>query len=533
MASQEQEVPSFLLAQLGLAADGILDQRYRILRLLGQGGMGAVYYAEHVGLKRPVAVKVLHAESANREEAVRRFQREAQVAATLRHPNIVEVFDVGVAQSGEPYLVMEYLEGESLQALMVRHPRTDLATACAVMEPVLLALQAAHRREIVHRDLKPDNVFLAAQPDGRVAIKIIDFGISKIVNGEPDRWRTQTGAVLGTPNYMSPEQARGAAGVDHRADLYAVGAILYEMLTGGLPYTGDSFAELYARLLTEPPRPPRSVYPQLATEIEPLLKKAVGKDPAERFQSAGEMLAALVAFPAFARRSERLSALASGQAMVTFAVGDLGAPAQVKSMEQASAAELAHSISAPSSGSGWTGGSAVVARDAETSSSSSSSSSSLSLSSSKRSWLLLAVGALIVALAVTVGVLLVNGPPARPAPASVVAVPSVSSPPSRPAAAQPVAAEPAPVQPAPAQPAVAQPEAVQPATADDRAAPPPAKTARHKAAAAAELAPAESTTSKSGSSGGLGNSLRALGTDIVSKARSQIKRIPDPRSKSE
>jgi serine/threonine-protein kinase len=213
---------------------------------------------------------------------------------------------------------------------------------------------------------------------------------------------------------MSPEQARGAAGVDHRADLYAVGAVLYEMLTGGLPYTGDSFAELYARLLTEPPRPPRSVYPQLASEIEPLLKKAVGRDPAERFQSAGEMLAALAAFPAFARRAERLSALASGHAILTFAVGDLGAPARAKPMEHSSAAEPAHTISAPSSGPARLGGEAAVVRDVETSS-----------PSSKRSWLLLAVGALIVALAVTVGVLLVNGPPARPAPASAVAVPSV------------------------------------------------------------------------------------------------------------
>jgi eukaryotic-like serine/threonine-protein kinase len=490
---RHNEALSGKLAQLGLGPDGLLDQRYRIVRLLGEGGMGTVYLGEHVGLKRPVAVKVLHAEFANREDAIRRFEREAQVSATLRHPNIVEVFDVGVAKSGEPYLVMEYLEGEGLRDLMVRHPRVDFAAACAVLEPVLLALQAAHRKEIVHRDLKPDNVFLASQPGEPMVVKVIDFGISKIAGGDPDRWRTQTGMVLGTPNYMSPEQARGAAGVDHRTDLYAAGTILFEMLTGGLPYTGENFAEFFARLLTEPPRSPQSVYPELDPALGPLLLKAISKEPAARFQSAGEMLEALAAFPAFARRGERASLFGSSQALRTYAVGDLGA-----------AMEAAESLTAKPT----QAGSRTDMEDVE---------AELAEVPAKRSWPLFAALGLVVVLAATVVVLLLTRSAPPPAPAPTVVVPP-------PAPVAPVAA---PVVPPPAaQPAPAPAEAERSAGSTKTG----AKPARRKIAPAApaEEPPAEA---KSGSSSGLGDNLRALGSDLVKKARSQVKRIPDPRSK--
>ena len=269
----EDNAPPAPTTRRSAPADVRLDERYRIVRLLGEGGMGAVYLAEHVGLGKQVAVKVLHAEFTNRDDAIARFRREAQVAAALRHKNIIEVFDVGVSARGEPYLVMEYLEGESLRGLMARSKRIDLGAACAIIEPVLLALQAAHRKGIVHRDLKPDNVFLAYEPGEPMLVKLIDFGISKFASADPDRWRTQTGMVLGTPNYMSPEQARGAANVDQRTDLYAVGTILYELLTGDLPYTGQSFTEFFARLLTEEPRSPRALYADLPAEVEPLLHK--------------------------------------------------------------------------------------------------------------------------------------------------------------------------------------------------------------------------------------------------------------------
>jgi eukaryotic-like serine/threonine-protein kinase len=302
----------------------LLDGRYRIERLLGEGGMGAVYLASHVGLGREVAIKFLHAELASREEVVGRFYREAQAAAAIRHKNIIEVFDVGVSPQGEPFLVMEYLEGESLAGLLKRAGPLNLGAACAVMEPALQALQAAHRKGIIHRDLKPDNIFLAYQQGDPPVVKIIDFGISKFTQGEFDKWRTKTGSVMGTPAYMSPEQARGSAGLDHRTDLYSMGTILFEMLTGVLPYAGNNFAEYLSAMLIDDPRAPQSVCAGFPSEAEPLVRKALAKNPDQRFQNAAEMLDALMALPSFDARQERLTLLASTIEVRGFAAGDLG-----------------------------------------------------------------------------------------------------------------------------------------------------------------------------------------------------------------
>ena len=304
--------------------DALLDGRYRIVRLLGEGGMGAVYLASHVGLGRDVAIKFLHAEFISREDIVGRFRREAQAAAAIRHKNIIEVFDVGVSPQGEPFLVMEYLEGESLAGLLKRVGPLSLAAACAVMEPALQALQAAHRKGIVHRDLKPDNIFLAYQEGEPPVVKIIDFGISKFTQGDPDKWRTRTGAVMGTPAYMSPEQARGSAGLDHRTDLYSMGTILFEMLTGALPYAGTNFAEYLSAMLVDEPRAPQSVYADFPVEAEPLVRKALAKNPDQRFQNAAEMLEALTMLPSYDAGKERLSLLASTLEVRGFAAGDLG-----------------------------------------------------------------------------------------------------------------------------------------------------------------------------------------------------------------
>ena len=311
----------------GEKLDLLLDQRYRIVRLLGEGGMGAVYLGEHVGLRRPVAVKLLHAQFANRDDVVKRFQREAQAAAAIRHPNIVEVFDVGVSTGGEPYLVMEYLEGEGLRELMTRNRRIDLPAASAVLEPVLSALAAAHRQGIIHRDLKPENIFLAFRANEPRVVKLIDFGISKLTAAGTDHFRTQTGFVLGTPMYMSPEQARGAAALDHRTDLYAAGTMLFEMLTGELPFASENFNEFFAKLLTEEARPARAVYPELPLDVEAFLRKALRKDPAQRFASADEMLEALHALSGHARDSEQLRLLGGEPTTRTFAAGELGAAA--------------------------------------------------------------------------------------------------------------------------------------------------------------------------------------------------------------
>jgi serine/threonine-protein kinase len=305
-------------------ADALLDGRYRIDRLLGEGGMGAVYLASHVGLGRQVAIKFLHADLISREDVVGRFYREAQAAAAIRHKNIIEVFDVGMSAKGEPFLVMEYLEGESLAGLLKRVGPLSLGAACAVMEPVLQALQAAHRKGIVHRDLKPDNIFLAYQQGEPPVVKIIDFGISKFTQGELDKWRTKTGSVMGTPAYMSPEQARASAGLDHRTDLYSMGTILFEMLTGALPFAGTNFAEYLSAMLVDEPRAPQSVYADFPVEAEPVLRRALAKNPDQRFQNATEMLDGLRTLPGYDAQQERLALLASTIEVRGFAAGDLG-----------------------------------------------------------------------------------------------------------------------------------------------------------------------------------------------------------------
>jgi len=305
-------------------SDLLLDKRYRIIRLLGEGGMGSVHLAEHVGLKKRVAVKFLHLELAGQDEVVKRFDQEARVAASIRHKNIIEVYDVGLSTGGDPFLVMEYLEGESLRSLMERTGPMDLGAACAVMEPALLALAAANRQGIIHRDLKPDNIFLVHQPDEPPVVKIIDFGLSKITTDSPDLSCTQTGSIMGTPAYMSPEQGRGASGIDHRTDLYSIGTILFEMLTGELPYTGKNFTEFFAKVLTEEPRSPQEVYAAFPVEAEPILRKALRKNPDERFQSATEMLEALKTLTGFEHREERLALVSSTMSKSSFAAGDLG-----------------------------------------------------------------------------------------------------------------------------------------------------------------------------------------------------------------
>lgn len=310
--------------QQGPGSDLLLDKRYRIVRLLGEGGMGSVYLAEHVRLRTQVAVKFLHVELTGQEEAIRRFEQEARVAASIRHQNIIQVFDVGFADTGDPFLVMEYLEGESLAGLIKRAAPLTIATSCGIIEPALSALAAAHRKNIIHRDLKPENVFLVQQPDGPPVVKLIDFGLSKITTGVPDQLRTQTGSVLGTPAYMSPEQARGSANLDQRTDLYSLGTILFEMLTGGLPYAGSNFNEFFANLLMEEPRAPKEVCPTFPEEAEPLVRKAICKNPDERFQSATEMLEALATLPGFDRRSEALMKVSAGLSKSSFAGGDLG-----------------------------------------------------------------------------------------------------------------------------------------------------------------------------------------------------------------
>lgn len=301
-----------------------IEGRYRIEKLLGRGGMGAVYLGRHTVIGKKVAVKFLHQQFTHNEEIVKRFYREAQAAAAIAHKNIIDVLDVGVSETREPYLVMEYLEGESLSHLLRRNGNIDLAAACGILEPTLLALAAAHSKGIIHRDLKPENIFLVKQDDDIPQIKIIDFGISKITQlGASGRF-TQTGTLLGTPAYMSPEQARGDSGVDHRSDLYSVGVMLYEMLSGKMPITGKNHNAHLMNVITQAPIPPRESNPSFPLVAEPLVLKALSKEPESRHQNAIEFLDELKRLDSWSERETRLGYYASGISEIVFAAGDLG-----------------------------------------------------------------------------------------------------------------------------------------------------------------------------------------------------------------
>jgi serine/threonine-protein kinase len=331
-----------------------LDGRYTLVKLLGEGGMGSVYLGQHTVIGKQLAVKFLHPQFISSEEVLKRFYREAQAAAAIGHKNIIEVIDVGVAPGGEPYLVMEYLEGEDLETTFRRTGRFDLPAACAVLEPVLHALGAAHRKGIVHRDLKPANIFITHMEDQEPTVKLIDFGISKFTGDVEQTKLTQTGSLLGTPAYMSPEQARGIGEVDHRTDLYAVGVILYQLLTAKLPYEGESYNDLLVRVLTEDYRPPSDAFPGFPEEAEPVIAKALAKDPDQRFADTAEMLAALDDLVAFNQRRESFTLLVSGMESHKFAGGDLGSRID-RPGEHPSATSVLADIARQGTPSAWAG----------------------------------------------------------------------------------------------------------------------------------------------------------------------------------
>jgi serine/threonine-protein kinase len=279
--------------------------RYEVVGLLGRGGFGAVYEATHRELRKRVALKVLHREFALHPTIRARFAREAVAASGLRHPHVVDVTDVGVSE-GQPYLVMEFLEGETLRARCAREGALPVAEALDALLPIVDAVAAAHDRGIVHRDLKPDNVFLArVGPRAEVVPKVLDFGIVKISGEMPDRRGTLTGsgALLGTPAYMSPEQAQNLREVDGRSDQFSLGAILYECATGRRAFEGEGMIDVLHRVAMEPVTPPRALRPELPAGFEAALLRALEKSPADRFGSARELGAALLPF-ASARAQE-------------------------------------------------------------------------------------------------------------------------------------------------------------------------------------------------------------------------------------
>ena len=311
-------------SNLGPYAGQTLSERYRLIRLLGRGGMGSVYLARHVVVGKPVAVKILDSSFVSEGQGFKRLFREAQAAASIGHPSIIDVQDVGLTPTGDPFLVMEYLEGEDLSSLMARHGPLSLAAACGVVEPLLSALNAAHAKGIVHRDLKPANIYLIGRDDAPPMVKLIDFGVSKFVGDSDHAKITLPGTVLGTPAYMSPEQARGSVDVDERADLYAIGVVLFQMLTGTLPFEGTNYNDLIFKIVYDEPKLLETSLGALPEEARSLIKRAIRKDPADRYQSASELQDGLRSLSAWADRADALAELAATIQVQVFGGGDLG-----------------------------------------------------------------------------------------------------------------------------------------------------------------------------------------------------------------
>jgi len=271
-----------------------LGGKYLLTRLLGEGGMGRVFAAEHAVLGKEVAVKVLLPRLAGHEETGERFLREARAASAMDHPGIIKVMDADRDESGALYMVMELLEGESLAALLERRRRLGVGETVEIARELLDAVACAHDHQIVHRDLKPDNIFLTEDGRHGSRLRVLDFGISRVLGPDADALRlTLTGTILGTPFYMSPEQARGERDIDHRADLWAVGVVLYEMLSGARPYRGTSYNEVMLRIATEPIPPLEEAAPDTPAAMVAFVEGALAKDPAGRYGSAAEMAAAL------------------------------------------------------------------------------------------------------------------------------------------------------------------------------------------------------------------------------------------------
>ena len=286
MSSEQQEAPVELVAS-----------KYRLVRMIGQGGMGSVWEGEHISLGTRVAVKFIERELADSEEARERFDKEARAAAKLQSRYVVGVFDHGVMPDGRPFIVMEYLGGETLEEYATARGRLDLVETALIVRQVAKGLAKAHELGIVHRDLKPENIFLTESPDDdeRVA-KVVDFGIAKFTDGAPVGMSssTRTGMILGTPMYMSPEQARGLREIDHRSDLWALGVVVYRCVLGKLPFEGQAVGDIVVKICTQDPPMPTQVDPSLPAPLDAWFKRCVERDREGRFGSVKELASELL-----------------------------------------------------------------------------------------------------------------------------------------------------------------------------------------------------------------------------------------------
>jgi serine/threonine-protein kinase len=273
----------------------VLAGKYRVDRVLGEGGMGVVVAAHHLQLDTRVAIKFLLPAMLSAPEAVARFTREARAASKITSEHVARVRDVGTLDTGAPYMVMEFLDGGDLAAWLQQRGRLDVGQAVDFVLQASEAIAEAHSLGIVHRDLKPANLFCLQRADGLLSIKVLDFGISKVSDAN-DGSVTKTTAVMGSPLYMSPEQMTSSRDVDHRTDIYSLGVILFELLTGAVPFRGDSFPEICVKIATQPAPPLRSFRPEAPEALDAVVKRCLEKDRTKRFGSIGELAQALAPF---------------------------------------------------------------------------------------------------------------------------------------------------------------------------------------------------------------------------------------------
>ncbi len=274
----------------------LVANKYEIIRLVGRGGMGAVWEGRHNTLGTRVAVKFIDSEFADRPDVQKRFETEAKSAATIQSKHAIQIYDHGIGDDGRPYIVMEYLEGEPLDARLNRVHTMDLPTTARILQQVARALAKAHERGIIHRDLKPENIFLVQtlEDDEEIA-KVLDFGIAKIIGDQagPLTGATKTGAILGTPFYMSPEQARGLKEVDQRADVWSLGVIGFRSVVGKLPFDGQSVGDLLVNICTSDPPIPSHERPGLPAAFDAWIKRSLARSLDERFPNVAEQMEAL------------------------------------------------------------------------------------------------------------------------------------------------------------------------------------------------------------------------------------------------